>query len=592
MAYIQPNSRIEFFTDLGLSQDYNDTLFFETEHDKDLYFDNVPNRLAYVDKCYYARENRGFVRVELPMSTMISAQYMRFKNTSYENKWWYAFVKDVNYINDNTTEVQFELDTMLTWMGDFTLSQCFVERQHSLTDEIGENLVDEPVNTGEYVTIGDYETDLFSEWCYVIFMSPTVLGSFVDMNTSQIGIKLGLYNGLAIRIYEDDSDLPNTNTPPYYGRPSLGHMNEFLHTSALIENVQMVCYVPKAFIPRIFNYQPPYEGAYDFGDENRPSVPIEFTRSIYRNTALDGNYQPKNNKLFTFPFNFFTVWNSEGKEDTYRYELFGDNASRPYFKILSQISEKTEVSCIPMNYRGISLNYAESTNMKEFPLCSWVSDAWCAFLAQTLSSSAVRILTGVSMDALTENSNTINMSRTATVQNEKSYSVTGEANFWNGNQTRTTVRQSEVQNENRPLGHHKSAYATDFAIRGSLLDGIYHLATPSSAHGPIGNDIMSYQREKNFWFYKKSVRAEYAKMIDDYFTMFGYAQKRIMTPQMNVRPYFTYVKTVGCKINCECPASDANTIEEIFNKGIRFWKRHTDIGHYEVNNAPMQGGNP
>ncbi len=96
MAYVQPNSRIEFFTDLGISQDYNDTLYFATEAQKDTYFTNVDNRLAHVDRCYYTRDNRGFVRVELPMYTLISAQYMRFKNTSYENKWWYAFVEDVN----------------------------------------------------------------------------------------------------------------------------------------------------------------------------------------------------------------------------------------------------------------------------------------------------------------------------------------------------------------------------------------------------------------------------------------------------------------------------------------------------------------
>ena len=56
---------------------------------------------------------------------------------------------------------------------------------------------------------------------------------------------------------------------------------------------------------------------------------------------------------------------------------------------------------------------------------------------------------------------------------------------------------------------------------------------------------------------------------------------------MNARPYWTYVKTVGCSVSGNIPADDASTIEKIFNAGIRFWKAHTNIGKYSLlNNAP------
>ena len=34
------------------------------------------------------------------------------------------------------------------------------------------------------------------------------------------------------------------------------------------------------------------------------------------------------------------------------------------------------------------------------------------------------------------------------------------------------------------------------------------------------------------------------------------------------------------------PADDASTIEDIFNKGVRFWKNLNEMGNYSLNNAP------
>ena len=90
MAYIQPNITIEFFGDLNLSDNYDDTIYFPSVAAKDAYFTALP-KLATAPTCSYTRENRGFVRVEIPMSTLIGANYMRFKNTSFENPLSFVF---------------------------------------------------------------------------------------------------------------------------------------------------------------------------------------------------------------------------------------------------------------------------------------------------------------------------------------------------------------------------------------------------------------------------------------------------------------------------------------------------------------------
>ncbi len=577
MSYIQPNSRIEFFDDIGISQDYNDTLYFPTLAAKDTYFSNI-DRLAHVDKCYYARENRGFVRVELPMNTMIHAQYMRFKNTSYENKWWYAFVKDVNYINDNTTEVQFELDPMMTWMGEFSLSNCFIERQHSETDVVGDNLVDEPVNCGEYTNsfanngaVNHVRTGLFGNWVYMVFVSePTVIAN-------PVAKALGIYSGLSVYIYGDNN-------------AGLTAMTTFLKLDGILQNTQMICYVPEDLIPRIPNYELPYSGATDYSSADRELAPIIKLFAVDGSFSTIDGYEPRNKKLFTYPYNMLAVWNSEDKDQIYKYELFkreqGD--TRVWFNIQSNISEKSEIICAPRSYRNIGVNYSEGSYMREFPMCSWVSDAWMAYLAQTLTGMPVRLLTAGLVDGLFSITSTQSVSSSVDSLTRQNVEANGQVMppvRLNGQTLKYPYINDSQEKKSTPsiqLGP-----AMSRTILSELMSGLEHSVTPNSSHGQASTDVMVVNRQKDFWFYRRTVRAEYAKIIDNYFTMFGYAQKKLGTPNMNARQRFTYVKTIGCKINCRCPASDADFIENLFNRGIRFWKNHTQIGNYSDDNLPI-----
>ena len=92
-------------------------------------------------------------------------------------------------------------------------------------------------------------------------------------------------------------------------------------------------------------------------------------------------------------------------------------------------------------------------------------------------------------------------------------------------------------------------------------------------------------RTKNFYFTKMCITKNYAMMIDNFFDMFGYAIRQHNVPNMNARPNWTYVKTVGCSVSGNLPADDGAAIEKIFDKGVRFWKNHNNIGNYSLNNA-------
>ena len=75
-----------------------------------------------------------------------------FQNTSFGIKWFYAFITNVEYINNETSEITIEIDVMQTWHFDYTVNQCFVEREMAATDDIGGNLVPETLNWANMYT--------------------------------------------------------------------------------------------------------------------------------------------------------------------------------------------------------------------------------------------------------------------------------------------------------------------------------------------------------------------------------------------------------------------------------------------------------
>lgn len=565
MSYIQPDSRIEFFDDIGLTQDYNDTLYFPDTGTKDAYFSNI-ERLAHVDRCYYVRENRGFVRVELPMTTLIHAQYMRYRNSAYENKWWYAFVKDVNYINDKTTEVQFELDPMMTWMGRFTIRECFVERQHSETDKIGDNLIeDSSLDTGEYVYNGTPQrSNAFNTWKYLITIAP-------DNNVyPPAGTFFGLYNGLSYRLVDESamttsvSEIMNSGALPW------------VQDETRIQNIQ---FVPSQFVPT----------------QSSPQAPVTIDVRVSRDFDGVGGYgsssdshQVKNNKLYTYPYNVLCVYNSEGKENVYQYERFTPTVgNEAEFKVSGSIGIKSEIACYPVNYKGLngqygSDNYEEQITMRDFPMCSWTTDTFKAYVAQRLSTLPGTLALGGGAT----------MAKAAALPSGGSL-VNQYMAQYPGASMEHAVGYASAQTA---LGI-GGAVATGLGVvalkevTSAVSAGIAHAITPYQAHGESSGDIMTLLRAKDFWFYRKSVNYENAKIIDDYWTMFGYPDRTVHVPNMNARTRFTYVKTIACKIDCNCTANDANFIEELFNRGIRFWKDHTQIGNYSSPNRPILEGN-
>ena len=123
-------------------------------------------------------------------------------------------------------------------------------------------------------------------------------------------------------------------------------------------------------------------------------------------------------------------------------------------------------------------------------------------------------------------------------------------------------------------------------VMDNLIENNVRPMAPATSKGSPATDLQYSANEKRFHILKKCITKNYAMMLDSYFDMYGYAVKQHGVPNMNARPHWTYVKTIGCSVGGNIPADDARDIETIFDNGIRFWKDHTEIGNYSLNNAP------
>ena len=110
--------------------DYRDLVRFDTQAKLDAYINgnyNVKVQHASLVKFDYT------VRINVPFNAVQQFNYLRAHNPTSPNdsaRTFYYFVKDVNYIAPDTTEVVLQVDVWQTFGRSVTFGRCFIERGH------------------------------------------------------------------------------------------------------------------------------------------------------------------------------------------------------------------------------------------------------------------------------------------------------------------------------------------------------------------------------------------------------------------------------------------------------------------------------
>lgn len=559
MAYIEPNTEVRFLHDVPLDPDYENTLYFDNREQQANYFLNRTKH-TFTNQSYQ-RKNRGWLRVGFPadvyggsvIKDLYNSTYMMFKNSNYENKWFYAFVDKVEYVNNNTVDVQYHIDVMQTWHFDYVLNQCFIERQHVTNDNVGANTVPEQLEHGPYI---------YDRPPYKTILGDDVLGG--DFKYTP-GILLATtfdpstHGYMPGRVIRGWGDMGRYFSGIWYTTFDLSlnditELNNFLEETttneALRDGIISMSMIPLSLVH-------PQGDDYSFND-------ILFTRP----DSL-GNYTPRNKKLLTNPYNFLYVTNNQGNNAEYYWED-SYNIGNIEFRVWANYATTPAMLGAPVEYKTESHtgNYDEMLTVNNFPLCAWTNDAFKAWLAQnagTIAAGALSLAAGWT---------------TALMGGGMLNTITGA-----GSTPYIGMHSGEA-----PAFNDSASFIPSTGLIGATLGAVGqvfdHSRRPPQSAGNSNGNLIYQASLMTFSFYRKFIKPEYARIIDSYFDMYGYAVHKVGTPSRMTRRCYTYLKTIGCCIEGDIPSEDKAAIQALYNNGIRFWRHTAVFGNYDpsVNN--------
>lgn len=597
---IQPQGNIILYSGIPLDNTFDHTIYFRTRADQEYYFNSISGDYKVVfQNQYYSRKGRGVLRIEKNVEYLFNYNYMRFQNNGYfpqveppeiqrTAKWFYCFITAVEYVNDAVTDVFFEIDPIQTWLFDCELEDCFVEREHSETDEIGENTVPEPVDVGEYAV---QHTDILRYTVQDGQAPPTTIpllsGKYSVVIAAPWKITRMPYPGHHVTEFDDAGanfygnqfsglyytafDLSSTETDPESGLTPAEQLVYVLTwgDSTLqqrLEEIVAIYIVPTSLVTT---------------PSTTPSAGVRIQLAniqkytnwqYYNGTSLQ---QPKNKKLYAAPYNVLHMVSSDGDYIDYQYERFAGNVCN--FQLQGVMGCPPQIQLVPMDYKKPAnesatdlLNFNETLILNNFGLCPWVTDTFRAWLAQNSSRLITKTVTGIASAAS-------GLVAGANLTSLASGAATAFARGSLSKQANQTKEQSIIGLADN--------------IMGSLSEIHSASKMPDATHGVSQGFIGASNGELGYRFYALRIKDEYAVLVDDFFNRFGYATKRTKKPNISARPYWNYIQTKGCTITGKVPAEAASAICNIFNNGVTFWRyernRELKVGDYTTqDNSP------
>lgn len=353
--YIAPDSVIRLIKNCPLDTTYEHTIYFNSKDEQTAYFSGLTKYT--LTKQTYQRVNKNLMRVQYKADDLYDCNYLMFQNTAFGNKWFYAFIKRIDYVNNITSEIEYVIDVMQTWHFDYTLGQCFIEREHSRTDEIGDNTVPENLELGEYVTDDFDATNRIGELAIVI--AATFDENYDDISGTRYG---NIFSGLYYHVFD------NTNA-------GAQDCADFIsNAGGKSDGIVSVFLMPKSFVTNT--------------GESPKNYNITKSKKITL-TRRDGE-NVKNNKLLTYPYNFLYCTNLQGNSAEFHYELFsGDNCG---FVLIGDMTATPCVILAPTNYKGAVTNYDEKITLSGYPQLSYNVDTFKMWLSQNALSLGINTL--------------------------------------------------------------------------------------------------------------------------------------------------------------------------------------------------------
>ena len=489
----------------------------------------------------------GNIFTNFTYSQCLQANYIAFQNKDYSNKWFFAFIDEVIYNGEANTEIRYTVDSWATWYDKWSVKKCFIERQHELIDTIGSNLVEENLNIGDVIeeqeTTDSSYTNEYGYWIGIYSgYTPTDGQSSGGKNYDGVSVVNNVYSGLDLFLFKITSRANIFNILYFIARTN---------DDGKIADIDNMFIIPNACIneSRITQHTFPYvyNGVqlgtctyYTLPPSNDDVVfkPVTFNTTINKRTSFSG-ITPKNKKCFTYPYNYLYVTNNQGSDNIYKYEDFSGNNC--VFENQLAVSVGISGRIVPKNYKGKSKDYDESLTLGKYPTCGWSGDAYINWL----TANAVNIPSQIVGNVI------------------------------------GSVTQFAMGNV---IGGITSIAST---VANSIGQFYQAKLLPNIKGGNAVGDISFSANSMGFTFREMRSKNQFMQIIDDYFTRYGYAIKKLDTPHLTGRRYWNYIE-IGSSESIgygDVPSKFMEDINGACRRGVTIWHNHDNIGDFSLNNS-------
>lgn len=593
-----PTGSVILCQNIPIDNTYAHTIDFSTKDEQLAYF--MGHKYRELTSFTYIRKDNK-LRVGISLDDLKAVNYLTFVSSSNSRR-YYCFITNKEYSNDNTTYLTIEIDVMQTYMFDYELKPCFVERSHV-------DRWDSKMRPIFYYAAEDFEVgnEYMLEKAYKIAKdtSENISWFLVVMSPSEaIHKNAALPNNL--------NDIP---TPYYYylvphfkryagymfkcGGKRVSNISDFMSLMAdsgignAVREISLIPYLPFEVSVNettgeitfgkgvtidieeltatdswgdvvlemilgnddfVFNAMRinPAKSNFDIRktlcsfkwDEglDMPGVQDVAKHATNPNKTDDPRFE---SKLYMFPYRYNAINNWRGGHLTVKNEYLPEDVDIKFTKAFAFNSPArywVEGYRDDVNGRNSSIVDDNSLNL---PI---VSDTYFTYMLQNKNQRLANMIT------TTANGVIGGLAGGATIVGSAIGAAAGGLTALAGSVASSIGQSADLKNQ---------------------PDSVINANDCTLA---IGDDNVYLT------LYRYMIHPDMMERLANFFHMFGYKINKLMQPNIKTRTRFNYIKTAGCSLTSNIDYDDVLRIKSIFDDGITFW-------HYTPENfTPLQYG--
>jgi hypothetical protein len=246
----------------------------------------------------------------------------------------------------------------------------------------------------------------------------------------------------------------------------------------------------------------------------------------------------------TYPFMYLLLDNGNGSQAIYRYEDF--NSATCEFDIIGTPSFGGSYFATPLNYGGTPTdNYKNRLHGGKIPTCGFQNDTFINWL----TANSVPIVTGIVEDSI-----------------QIGLGTGAVAGGYAGGGLQILHGVSGIANTINSIEQHSKM-------------------PPQHVGNADTGDVNFVSGQTTFTAYAMSIKYEFAKMCDDFMSMYGYKVNRLATPNIHKRSNWDFIKCIDVNLEGNIPEKDLTKIRDLFNNGCTFWHTTSNYLDYSQTNS-------